>query len=88
MFESTNANVVYEQFFQPEPIMRNRKVRASSSGFNVIQVSELDLEGKPKRTTYEVTEPDGSVAGLFGSLKEADDFFMMLCRLSSQNFAT
>ena len=88
MFESTNANVVYEQFFQLEPIMRNRKVRASSSGFNVIQVSELDLEGKPKRTTYEVTEPDGSVAGLFGSLKEADDFFMMLCRLSSQNFAT
>ncbi len=88
MFESTNAFVVCDPFVQLEPIMRNRKIRASSSGFNVIQVSELDDEGNPKRTTYEVTEPDGSVAGLFGSLKEADDFFKMLCRLSRQNFAT
>ncbi len=88
MFESTSTYDVCNQFLQPEPIMRNRKVRASSSGFNVIQVSELDEEGRPKRTTYEVTEPDGSVAGLFGSLKEADDFFMMLCRLTRQNFAT
>jgi len=67
----------------PEPLMRNRKTQASQSGFSLIQLSELDENGNDIRTSYEVVEPDGNVAGLFGSLKEADRFYQLLCHLES-----
>lgn len=62
--------------------MRNREARASSSGFNLVQVSELDADGNELRTSYEVVEPDGNVAALFGSLKEAEVFYNLLCHLN------
>jgi len=65
----------------PEPLMRNRKTHTSESGFSLVQVSELDENGNDIRTSYEVVEPDGNVAGLFGSLKEAEGFYKLLCHL-------
>ena len=62
--------------------MRHRKIRVTSFAFNLVQVSELDDKGNDIRTSYEVIEPDGSVAGLFGSFKEAESFFKLLCHLN------
>jgi len=66
---------------QPELLMRNRKTHASQSGFSLVQISELDENGNDIRTSYEVVEPDGNVAGLFGSLTEAKGFYKLLCHL-------
>ena len=62
--------------------MRHRKIRANSFDCNLVQISELDGNGNDIRTSYEVTESDGSVAGLFGSLKEAESFFKLLCHIN------
>ncbi len=64
-----------------EPLMRNRKTHASQSGFSLVCVSELDNSGNDIRPSYEVVEPDGNVAGLFGSLQEAEGFYKLLCHL-------
>ncbi|MCP4325224.1 MAG: hypothetical protein GY787_25940 [Alteromonadales bacterium] len=61
--------------------MRNRKTLTSQSGFSLVQLSELDKNGNEIRTSYEVVEPEGNVAGLFGSLEEAKRFYKLLCHL-------
>lgn len=65
--------------------MQNRKTLSSNSGFDLLQVDDLDENAKIKRTSYEVSEPDGNVTGRFGSLTEAQSFIKLLCRLSPQS---
>ncbi len=61
--------------------MRNRKTLTSQSGFSLVQLSDLDKNGNEIRTSYEVVEPEGNIAGLFGSLAEAKRFYKLLCHL-------
>jgi len=81
MFEENDDFAFCSYNLQPEPLMRNRKTHASQAGFSLVQVSELDEKGNDIRTSYEVVEPDGNVAGLFGSLKEAKGFYKLICHL-------
>ncbi len=81
MFKDNDDFAFCSYPLQPEPLMRNRKTHESQSGFSLVQVSELDENGNDIRTSYEVVEPDASVAGLFGSLKEAERFYKLLCHL-------
>lgn len=81
MLEDIGSFGVLNTFIKPESLMRNRKTHASQSGFSLVQVSESDENDNDIRTSYEVVEPDGNVAGLFGSLKEAESFYRLLCHL-------
>jgi hypothetical protein len=81
MLKEKSDFAFYNDYLQSEPLMRNRKTQASQSGFTLVQVSELDENGDEIRTSYEVVEPDGNVAGLFGSLREAEGFYKLLCHL-------
>lgn len=54
--------------------MSNRKTLESNSGFSLVQVDEVDENGKVLSTSYEVVDPNGKIIGTFRSRKEAQDF--------------
>jgi len=81
MFKENDDFAFCQNYLQSELLMRNRKTKASQSGFSLVQISELDENGNDRRTSYEVVEPDGNVAGLFGSLTEAQGFYKLICHL-------
>jgi len=87
MFKENDDFAFCRYNLKPEPLMRNRKTHASQSGFSLVKISKLDDNGNDIRTSYEVVEPDGNVAGLFGSLTEAQSFYKLLCRLNQDQEA-
>jgi hypothetical protein len=62
--------------------MENSTKTSPTTDFILIQRNEFDTQGKDLRSAYQVIEPDGNVAGLFGSLNEAEAFLNMLSQLS------
>jgi hypothetical protein len=88
MFKESSTFGIFNTFINPEALMRNRKTHTSQSGISLVQVSESDEKGNDTRISYEVVEPDGNVAGLFGSLKEAEGFYALLCSLDAERTQT
>jgi hypothetical protein len=62
--------------------MENSTKISPTTDFILIQRNEFDTQGKDLRSAYQVIEPDGNVAGLFGSLNEAEAFLNMLSQLN------
>jgi hypothetical protein len=62
--------------------MENSTKTSPTTDFILIQRNEFDTQGKDLRSAYQVIEPDGNVAGLFGSLNEAEAFLNMLSQLN------
>jgi hypothetical protein len=62
--------------------MENRTKTSPTTDFMLIQRNEFDTQGKDLRSAYQVIESDGNVAGLFGSLNEAEAFLNMLSQLN------
>ncbi len=84
MFKDKDDFAFCSYYLPLKPLMGNRKTQASQSGFSLVCVIELDNSGNDIRVSYEVVEPDGNVAGLFGSLKEAERFYKLLCHLDQE----
>jgi hypothetical protein len=62
--------------------MENRKKTSPTTNYMLIQRKEFDTQGNDLRSAYQVIESDGNVAGLFGSLDEAEAFLNMLNQLT------
>jgi hypothetical protein len=62
--------------------MENRTKTSPTTDFMLIQRNEFDTQGTDLRSAYQVIESDGNVAGLFGSLNEAEAFLNMLSQLN------
>jgi hypothetical protein len=62
--------------------MENKKRISPTTDYMLVQRNEFDTQGKDLRSAYQVIEPDGNVAGLFGSLTEAQAFLNMLNKLN------
>ncbi len=62
--------------------MENNKRISPTTDYMLVQRNEFDTQGKDLRSAYQVIESDGNVAGLFGSLTEAQAFLNMLNKLN------
>ncbi len=62
--------------------MENKKRISPTTDYMLVQRNEFDTQGKDLRSAYQVIESDGNVAGLFGSLTEAQAFLNMLNKLN------
>lgn len=62
--------------------MEIKKRISPTTDYMLVQRNEFDTQGKDLRSAYQVIEPDGNVAGLFGSLTEAQAFLNMLNKLN------
>jgi len=62
--------------------MENKKSICSTADYKLIIRHNFDRHERGIRTAYQVIESDGNVAGLFGSLNEAEAFLNMLNQLN------
>ncbi len=65
-----------------EFIMEIKKRISPTTDYMLVQRNEFNTQGKDLRSAYQVIESDGNVAGLFGSLTEAQAFLNMLNKLN------